>query len=356
MPGEGFTLSGTHRLQRPSVTAQHFPNSFTANRCPSRTGHGPAEVLPCVVRGGAKHTKKCGRVGRQTWSHGGMLAGCFKVGPLRGRSPPVLLPRRRRPSPCSCLVALPARTQKSVAALPPLAGLANTALPAAATLTRQTTRPGGCPSDQDPTISGPAAFRNLLQAPPAQVTHAYKCCTTSRRRTFIAATPEGSGVLLAPCRQPARYRRAAVREQGVPGRRGYCPAFVTYGMVGVRDRDVDEGVCEVGRRPPLPASPPRRQRRRRRARPFPHVSVGRRSAPTLWRCRRIARRHADTSLGSRGRSAASACAPRLRARTSQRSRTPGCPDFVSYGLMARPRTVRNRSHRTRRCRRYGRQI
>ncbi|MET7778896.1 hypothetical protein ABZT28_24475 [Streptomyces sp. NPDC005388] len=44
-------------------------------------------------------------------------------------------------------------------------------------------------------------------------------------------------------------------------------------------------------------------------------------------------------------------------RTSrQRSRTPGCPDPVSYGLMSRPPTVRNRSHRTRRCRRYGRKI
>lgn len=44
-------------------------------------------------------------------------------------------------------------------------------------------------------------------------------------------------------------------------------------------------------------------------------------------------------------------------RTSrQRSRTPGCPDPVSYGLMSRPPTVRNGSHRTRRCRRYGRKI
>jgi hypothetical protein len=40
----------------------------------------------------------------------------------------------------------------------------------------------------------------------------------------------------------------------------------------------------------------------------------------------------------------------------QRSRTPGCPDPVSYGLMSRPPTVRNGSHRTRRCRRYGRKI
>lgn len=44
-------------------------------------------------------------------------------------------------------------------------------------------------------------------------------------------------------------------------------------------------------------------------------------------------------------------------RTSRQfSRTPGCPDPVSYGLMSRPPTVRNGSHRTRRCRRYGRKI
>ncbi|WP_405904809.1 helix-turn-helix domain-containing protein [Streptomyces sp. NBC_00828] len=44
-------------------------------------------------------------------------------------------------------------------------------------------------------------------------------------------------------------------------------------------------------------------------------------------------------------------------RTSrQRSRAPGCPDPVSYGLMSRLPAVRNGSHRTRWCSRYGREI
>ena len=44
-------------------------------------------------------------------------------------------------------------------------------------------------------------------------------------------------------------------------------------------------------------------------------------------------------------------------RTSrQRSRTPAASDPVSYGPTSRAPTVRNGSHRTRRCRRYGREI
>lgn len=52
----------------------------------------------------------------------------------RGRSSQCSSLERRRSSPWSRFVALPTRTQKSVAPLPPLAGLANTGIPAAATL------------------------------------------------------------------------------------------------------------------------------------------------------------------------------------------------------------------------------
>ncbi|MGY5101757.1 hypothetical protein [Streptomyces sp. 900105245] len=48
----------------------------------------------------------------------------------------------------------------------------------------------------------------------------------------MPAGPPGTGGL------PFESREFEVAEDTVP-------AFVTDGMVGVRDRDVDEGVCEV---------------------------------------------------------------------------------------------------------------
>lgn len=161
-------------------------------------------------------------------------------------------------------------------------------------------------------------------------------------------------------RRPARSRPAAAQPRPQPPERPApcrCRAW-SAAPPGPRRRRPLPGTRPISAHPPI-----RQQRRVGHRGGRASVPAASTSAHAFHSARPSANRvRVRTRLPARPRQVsalqhlAGGCVLSSWRTSRQRGRTPGCPDPVSYGLMSRPPTVRNGSHRTRRCRRYGRKI
>jgi len=160
-------------------------------------------------------------------------------------------------------------------------------------------------------------------------------------------------------RSPARSRPAAARRRPrSPGRRGPSRRrAVSAAPLSRRRRRAWLGSRPISAHPPTPAAEPGRTQGQRAsvpAAPASHPHAFHPARPSAKRAYAPAYRP-PAMAGQRTTTPRRRLCVELLAhvQVAVQPEHQAVPDPVSYGLMSRSPTVRNGSHRTRRCRRYG---